>query len=101
MGDTAENVVTGRHGKKGAPDGGWTLVIHRGDIGLYLQAPDTNYAKYRVIAITARDGTDAALDAAATDAWGDWWATAVLGRDLRDLVRFEMARIVPLDKAIP
>lgn len=101
MGDTDVNAAIVRHGQLGAPDGGYGIILHKASTGLYAQAPDTTWAKHRAVIIAAREGSDTALDAAAAVAWGTWWSAEVLSRGLRDALRYQLARYVPLGLPVP
>ena len=101
MGDTVENISPARHGQAATPDGGWTLIIHKGSTGLHTQAPDVPWSTYRGILIAARTGDDGTLDSVAGDAWGDWWQHEVINRGLRSAARYQLCRYLPLAIPIP
>ncbi len=102
MGDTDVNVVTGRHGQQLTPDGGYTLIFHKSSTSLYTQAVDAAWVKYRAVVLAAREGDDAALDAAGIAAWGStWWNNQVVAAGRRDSARYQLARFLPLGIPVP
>jgi len=100
MGDTAPNSEPCSH-SSGGTFLGYGLTIHQKNIGLDVRAQAILWPKFREVLIAARINTDAALDMVCTDAWGDWWATEVVARGLRDQTRQSLARYLPLGVPIP
>lgn len=80
---------------------GYSCIIHQGNINLYTQAPDAGWPEFRAVLVAARDGSDAALDAAATAAWGSWWADEVVARGQRPAMRLALQRYLPPHLPIP
>lgn len=100
MGQAAPNVGTFFHVEGGVAKG-YSAFIHQGNLNLYTQAPDCGWPQFRAVLIAARGGTAEALDAAATAAWGSWWAAEVLSRNLRPAMRTALACYLPSDLPIP
>lgn len=100
MGDTAPNTETNAHSSDGVFLG-YGLTLHQKNIGLDTRAEPTTWPKFRAVIIAAREGDDAALDLAATQAWGAWWGTWILSRGLRNQTRQTLAHYLPLGVPIP
>lgn len=100
MGQTAPNTGPISHVHNGVFQG-YSCIVHQGNQGLYTQAPDCGWPQFRAVLIAARQGTAEALDAAATAAWGSWWAAEVLSRNLRPAMRTALACYLPSDIPIP
>lgn len=100
MGQTAPNTGPISH-VEGGVFKGYSCIIHQSNIGLYTQARDCGWQQFRAVLIAARGGTSEALDAAATAAWGSWWATEVVARGLRPAMRTALACYFPSELPIP
>lgn len=100
MGQAAPNVGTFFHVSGGVPKG-YSAFIHQGNLNLYEQAPDAQWPEFRAALVAARSAPDAMLDAAATAAWGGWWAAEVVSRNLRPAMRLALANHFPPHLLIP
>tara|TARA_R110000868_G_scaffold300146_1_gene560574 strand:+ start:26 stop:328 length:303 start_codon:yes stop_codon:yes gene_type:complete len=100
MGQTAPNTGPVTHVHNGVFQG-YSHIIHQGNLGLYTQAPDAAWPEFRAVLVASRGGTDAALDAAATAAWGGWWASEVVARGLRSAARLALSHYLPPAVPIP
>ena len=100
MGQTAPNTGPFTHVHAGVFQG-YSCIVHQGNLGLYTQAPDVQWPAFRAVLLAARNGTPEALDAAATAAWGRWWAAEVLSRNLRPAMRTALACYIPSELPIP
>ena len=100
MGQTAPNTGPVSHVSDGIFRG-YCLVLHQGNIDLEKWSPDAQWPAFRAVLLAARNGTPEALDAAATAAWGRWWAAEVLSRNLRPAMRTALACYIPSELLIP
>ena len=100
MGQTAPNTGPVTHVHNGVFQG-YSCIVHQGNLGLYTQAPDVQWPAFRAILLAARSAPDAMLDAAATAAWGGWWAAEVVSRNLRPAMRLALANHFPPHLLIP
>ena len=100
MGQTAPNTGPFSHVHAGVFQG-YSCIVHQGNLGLYTQAPDAAWPEFRAVLVASRGGTDAALDAAATAAWGGWWASEVVARGLRSAARLSLSHYLPRAVPIP
>ena len=100
MGDTCPNTEPCSH-SSGGVHLGYGMTVHQKDIGLDTRAPAIPWSKFSGVLIAARQGDDAALDAACADVWGTWWAAEVVSRGLRTQARQSLARYLPPWVAIP
>ena len=80
---------------------GYSPCLHRGDQSLYTEPTDCSWPQFRAVLVAARGGTDAALDAAATVAWGSWWADVVIARGQRNAARLALQNYLPPGVPIP
>lgn len=101
MGTTVENQQVGPHFAGGTFQG-YGITVHHVNAGVDEWSPCCNYPKLKAAVNAARDGTDAALDAAGADAFGSsWWSTYVVGAGRRASIRATLARYLPLDIPLP
>ena len=99
MGDTQSNIEP--HSHFSGIFLGYGITLHHGQQGIDTRSPDCSWAEFRAVLVAARNSSDAGLDQAAAAAFGGWWATQILSRNLRDPARVALANYLPPGAPIP